>query len=274
MNIAFTIDNKYIIQLMTTIVSILENNNLPINFFILHSNISNINKQKLSELEFKYPNGTINFINIDENKFNTLPITIDYIGTISYYRYIIADIINEEKALYLDSDIIVKGDISRFYNTNISEYYAAGVEDLYIKNTDHKNKIGFSEQDLYINGGVLLLNLKKLKQENISAQLFENTVKYKDSIKYQDQDIINITFKNKILELDSIYNFASENVKKQKNKIKNAKIIHYTGSKKPWDKDCKNKLKNEWKKYNKLLSQTTLDKLLSKIRDFFFKRFS
>ena len=96
------------------------------------------------------------------------------------------------------------------------------------------------------------MNLEKIRKENMVEKLFLNSQKWKEKIRFQDQDIINITFKNKILAVDSIYNFTGENVRKEKSKRKVAVIIHYTGQKKPWLNDCRNKMKYLWKHYNYL----------------------
>ena len=86
----------------------------------------------------------------------------------------------------------------------------------------------------------------------MTQQLFDNTEKLSDIISFQDQDIINITFKGKIKEIDSIYNFTAENIKKEKGKCKQAVIVHYTGRRKPWNKGCRNQLAPLWHKYAKL----------------------
>ena len=85
------------------------------------------------------------------------------------------------------------------------------------------------------------------------SKLFYNNLQLKDKITYQDQDVINITFKNKILEENSIYNFTGTNVRREKNKRKSAVIIHYTGERKPWMNNCRNKMKFLWRYYNDLV---------------------
>ena len=52
-----------------------------------------------------------------------------------------------------------------------------------------------SSDEIYINGGVMLLNLGKLRKDHMSTKLLNNTIKLAEQIEYQDQDIINITFR-------------------------------------------------------------------------------
>ncbi len=201
-------------------------------------------------LEYYYPKCQINFINPQTNILNDLKLNIPHITRETYYRYIISDLLpDKDKVLWLDSDLVVNGRLDNLYNIDLEDYFCAGAEDLFIKNLGYKKEIGFNDCDLYVNAGVLLLNLKKIREQNLSSQLINKTRELSDKIEYQDQDIINIVFKNHIKQFDSIYNFASTNVGKEKQKRKKAIIIHYTGNVKPWSKECKNKLRKIWKKY-------------------------
>lgn len=108
-----------------------------------------------------------------------------------------------------------------------------------------------------------------MRKDNISERLLSNTTKLAEQIEYQDQDIINITFRGQIKEVDSRYNFASSNVIREKSKIKKAIIIHYTGPIKPWNENCKHKLSNLWKKYYNIMlvlqgryKETVFDKIM------------
>lgn len=250
-NIVFAINNSYADKLYVTLLSILENNkNNPISFYIISQDLEDKKQKEFLFLEYCYKNCHINFVSPFTNVFKDLKLNISYITKETYYRYIIADLLpNEDKALWLDSDLVVNGRLDKLYNLDLKDYFCAGAEDLFIKNLDYKKEIGFNDNDLYVNAGVLLLNLHKIRELNLCTQLINKTRELSNKIKYQDQDIINIVFKNHVKQFDSIYNFASANVSKEKEKRKKAIIIHYTGSLKPWDKKCKNKLKKIWLKY-------------------------
>jgi lipopolysaccharide biosynthesis glycosyltransferase len=153
-----------------------------------------------------------------------------------------------KKALYLDCDIVIDHDISELWNINISKFFAAGVVDCHINTIKHKLNLGFSKNTPYINGGVLLLNLKKLRTYNIQNKLFSNTHKIKNLIKYDDQDVINYTLKNKIKIIAPKYNLLVWfkdvlNLKwpcyyKDINILKSFDkpiIIHFCGGTKPWN---------------------------------------
>lgn len=274
MNIVFAVNDGYASKLGVAIVSILENNkNEKFNFYILSSDFSEKSQSLIEKIKQKYQNFTIKYIVPDHSLFDDLKLNIEYISIETYYRYVIANVLpRESKALYLDADLVVNGSLTDLYKLNLKDFYCAGVKDSHIEKIDYKAQIGFSDSDLYVNAGVLLLNLSAIRKDNIVGKLFHNTKELADKILYQDQDIINITFKNNIKELDSIFNFATINVKEEKDKRNSAIIIHYTGKRKPWHKGCKNKARKIWLKYNGLYKKIIRKNFLADILDKIFFR--
>ena len=248
MNIFFAINSNYVMPLCVALTSILENNEAVIHFFILNSSLTNEDKAKINKVINSYSNAKLEFVLVDDSAFSKFSSNINYISQEAYFRYLIPSLKQDiDKALYLDADLVVNSNIKPLYDIDVKDYYCAGVRDLFINS--YKVKIGLKSADLYINSGVMLLNCKKLREDAIEDKLFENNIKYNEVAHFQDQDIINITFKGKIKELDSIYNFATYNVKTEEDKLNNAVIIHLTGEFKPWLDNCWNKLKPVWVKY-------------------------
>jgi len=253
MNIVFAINKSYKDILSVLLLSILENNKQEfIHFYILTTDFNEEDKKNYDFLHKLYKNFEISFLKPDADRFKDLKLNIDYISIETYYRYLIAELLpTEDRALYLDADMVVNGSLSELYHTELGDNYIAGVRDAYIMHEKYLPDESFKPDDLYINAGMLLCNLSKMREDKLADKLLENTIKYFDKIKYQDQDIINITCKGKIKEVDCIYNFTSYNTKIDKRKIKQAVIIHYTGKLKAWDKESKNKLNYIWKNYEK-----------------------
>lgn len=262
MNIVFSINKNYINLLCINITSLLENNSdRQINVYILHTELNSWHQKKIKRLEKFYNNLKIHFIYIDKNNFKNFKLNIKYISLETYFRFIIPNILKENKCLYLDADTIVIKNLDELYDTDISEYYCAGSDDLFIENIDYKKEIGLSAEDLYINAGVILFNLEKMRENKIADLLLHNTEKYSNIIKYQDQDILNITCKNHILKLDSIYNYTSFCMEKEKDKANNVTILHYTGSAKPWKFKYKGSFKAPWLFYKRKYNNLTFNKI-------------
>lgn len=253
-NIAFCINDNYVEQLIVVLWSIMKNltTGRDVNVWIVSSDMSDASKNYLRKLRLGFKNLHLNFLDIDAKELTQLPRTIDYISAETYYRYLLPNLLpNIDKILYMDADIIVNGDISSLYDTDISKYYMAGGYDLYIDDIKYKSKIGFEQDELYVNAGVLLMNLKQMRTDNIPQKLIDTTKNMVSKVKYQDQDIINIVCRGKILEFDSIYNYTSHNILKEKSKYKHAVVIHYTGPNKPWLSDSNNPMRHLWRRYAK-----------------------
>lgn len=243
----FALNDSYCRHCCTTIVSILENN--PDDFFdiyLLSDYINPENRQKLSSLAQRYSHHKIHFHIVDDTDFRNFNLNIGYITLQTYYRYAIAEWFPElDKALYLDCDLVVNGPLKELWQTDITDYICAGVPDLWIENIYYKPEIGMSLDELYINAGVLLLNLKKMRAEHTGLLLSQATAQPPYKIKFQDQDIINLVCRGKIKALPEKFNFTTENAFKHPDQRAEAAIIHYTGERKPWcDKICQNPLKH------------------------------
>lgn len=243
MNICFACDNNYVEQLATLMMSIFVNSSYKsyFNFFILDGGISKKNKKKIEK--FKKFNCYIEFIPIDFDYINLLPNNLDYISSATYFRYFISELKPDlDRILYLDCDMIVRMPLQDLYNIDFDDNYVIAVKDGWYKHPfADKHKI-----KNYFNAGMLLINNKKWKEDNIAAKLVKNTILLKDEIPYGDQDVLNYTF-NKKIKLASIryntqsFSFLFEDTKNLSDEeiedLLSPVIVHYTNREKPWNSD-------------------------------------
>lgn len=237
LNIFFSVDKNYIIHFTVALTSLLENNkDLDIVVYIIHD-LEDVTELKSSIIFFeKKYSAKLILKELDNEIFNNFHIS-DYISKATYFRLLFADIIPENvfSGLSIDCDTIITGslkyftEINSFKNENSEESYLFAVRDKNESNEiERLEKLGINT-NIYFNAGVMYLNLKKWRQENISPKLISIAQKYKNYLKWHDQDVMNMYFKNKCRELDSSYNKFTEQ-KQQKTPI----IIHYSGASKPW----------------------------------------
>ncbi|MGQ0286281.1 glycosyltransferase family 8 protein [Pasteurellaceae bacterium 22721_9_1] len=161
------------------------------------------------------------------------------------YRYFISDL-PEDRILYLDCDIVIDDNIDEFYSMDFKDNLVMATEDPYT----NSSKVSHSYEDFpdmkpYFGAGVLLVNNKLWKEQNITATLCEYTLKYPNLI-YLDQDVLNIVCKNKWGSINKIYNYQlhAKVVLRAANMLEELaefdklatppKIIHFTGPYKPW----------------------------------------
>jgi lipopolysaccharide biosynthesis glycosyltransferase len=235
--ICFTINDQYVKHTVTTIYSILHSNQKNIfRFYIVCDDLSQDSRSSFSRLSFRFKGRcSFEYCSVDTSLFSDIKLSIDYISIHTYYRFILADLLlKSNKVLYLDADTLVQGNLLELWETKLEDYYAAGVFDLYIDLIDYKKEIGFSKDDLYVNAGVILFNLDAIRRDNISQKLLSAAKEFSGKVRFQDQDILNIIFKDKIKVVPDKFNFTVGNMLKDKELINSAAILHYNGSIKPW----------------------------------------
>jgi lipopolysaccharide biosynthesis glycosyltransferase len=236
--IFFASDNNYAPYLVVALKSLLANASKEY-FYKIHvltSNMSDDNKLVLlRELTF---NSSIEFINLSKeteaikDKFHLR----DYYSIDTYYRFFIADLFPEyDKVIYLDSDIIVLGDISDLYFYNISNYLLGVVQEQVMAHnecfSDYVEKALGVKCKNYFNAGILLMNSKLFRLYNIQSKFFKLMSRFKFRVT-QDEDYLNVICKDKVKYLDLGWNkmpFEETGFDDV-----DLKIIHYTLGWKPW----------------------------------------
>ena len=261
MDIIFATNNNFCQHAAVAIASLLDNNkyhDIVIHLFCIDVTKENIIKITSIATNF---NKEIKVYHINKDTFKEFPNPGNY-SFATYLRLITATLIpNVDKALYLDCDLVVNGDIKELWNLDITGYGAAGVPDAILSHNIIKNYIGYDFiKEGYFNAGVLLLNLKYWRENNIQDKFF-SFLKNHDA-KLNDQDAINAVLHGKIKEIHPKWNchvgyfaFPPLVIEKQKMYIKDlwnkAIIIHFTGPVKPWHKECANPYKKVYLKYLK-----------------------
>ena len=140
-----------------------------------------------------------------------------------------ASLTKEDKLLYIDTDAIVRKDISKIWRVDISDYYVAGVKDYGVLNRIEFRHLNITGK--YINTGFVLFNLKKIREENIQDQWFDIIKSRK--LTWPDQDALNLVCQHKELYIPSMYNYGYKVTKEVMNEDY-LKVYHYAGDKEQW----------------------------------------
>lgn len=224
-------DKNYLTPMLTTIKSILYYNQ-QVKIYIMHQNIPSdwfhelkIQVEKLGSIvEDVYIGDTI------DSEWKTRA----HISPIAYARYLIPRLITEARVVYLDSDIIVHGDLSPLFELDLGDHSLAAVRDA--------DGNGF-------NSGMLVIDSPKWREKDITTMLFDKTVEYMSGLEQTtpegfngDQTIFNLVFQHRWLELDrslnlqvghdlvAFYSHWDSHFELDKEPL----IIHYTTHQKPW----------------------------------------
>ncbi len=260
-NICFVADEGYIVPTAAAIASVCHNCDSRIKhniFVVMPPNCSENAKRALTFSAVKYENVAVKIIEHSMDELENLHRGDDtrYLAATktALLKFRLADIFNDlDTILYLDGDIIVRDDLSELFSVDLSGYYAGAVRDLPQVIYDEQ-KIGkdIAATD-YFNSGVMLLNLKKIREDNVESKLIETKKNYNDD-SLMDQNIFNIVFKNTVLQLPLEYNACYINLVESKDKydisrinelygrnyknvlqfLPDIKIMHFSSKLKPW----------------------------------------
>lgn len=254
-SVVFVCDDSYAVPTIVAITSLLKNAKTPIDrIYICHPGLSETNVRLFQE--FSNPPWSVNVVLIEHSitHFDSLHLKHDsQIGAgsnVALLKFDLCDLIPEDVVLYLDGDILVQKDISPIFSTDISRYLAGVVIDsgkLYSHG-------GLREKlPKYFNSGVMLLNLKRIREENFRQKLIE-CKKSLNNEKLVDQDAFNLVFRGQVTILPVVYNALVTNLRNSASKFRistfnsfyktsfsclydfeeNATIMHFASKLKPW----------------------------------------
>ncbi len=238
--IFFSTDNNYLPYLDVAIRSLIENASKEYNYRIVILN-TGLDREKMDKIKaLSSDKFIINFVDIShaiEDIKHQLR-NIYHFGLATYYRLFIEQLFPEyDKILYLDCDIVVLGDVSKLYFTNMEDNAVAGVVEQFILHSPvfslyTKEAIGVENKN-YINAGILLINLAKLREMQLEKQFVELLTTYNFDVIDPDQAYINYLCQGKIKYLPVEWNRTPlEQVVCSK-----PNIIHYALGVKPWQKE-------------------------------------
>ncbi len=164
------------------------------------------------------------------------------------------------RVLYLDGDIVIKGEITSLWKTDLSGALLGAVD---IPGSDRGVvRHGLRLEDGYFNAGVLLIDLAQWRATHAMDEALNYVTKYPDRVPDVDQDALNACFYARTKRLpykwNVIWPFFREPpmvaLPRADVEIirREACIIHFNGASKPWSYFCDHPLKSEYEKYLRL----------------------
>ena len=233
---------SYVDQVLTTIKSICYHNR-SIRFYLINSDFPNEWIKQLNKRLEKFDSEIIN-CRVTSEQISRYKTDISY--TV-FLRYFVADFVKEDKALYLDCDLVVTKNLDDLFATDIQDYPLAAVRDF-------GGRAYFGRE--MFNAGVLLINNFLWKQENMTQKLIDLTNEWHDKVDQADQSILNMFFENRWLELDFDYNHIVIHRQFTDYRLPVGQdypgIIHYLSHRKPWKDLAAQTYRDVWWYYHGL----------------------
>lgn len=240
----YACDDNFVKFSIVSITSMMEHASKDFQYkiYVLHTNITENMKEKIYSLS----NENFEFIFYDMTSTlgsvsKKLPLR-DYYSKTTYFRIFIANIFPEyHKAIYIDSDTIVAGDISKLYITDIEDHYLGAChEQVMVQVNEYgtyvETVLGISRHN-YFNAGLLLINCEQFRLHSVLDK-FMSLLQFYNFAVTQDEDYLNVICKDRVFWLDQTWN--TEVFGNIPYPIEEANIIHYIMVNKPWHyRDCR-----------------------------------
>lgn len=233
-HIGFGIDKNFGKFAGITITSLAHNNlDNDLIIHIIYDELLPEDMHKLQQTEQLYRNLTLHFYQITSTEGMTFIVPPGHITQAMYYRYLFGDMLPQKttKIIYMDADIICKGDILPLWQTDLQGNVLGAVRDY---GEDRScGRIGL-KNGRYFNSGVLLIDLTKWRQQKLTQQLFKWLDEVGSTkILWGDQDALNGVIDGGFTELPNIYNGIVIN-NTTLNEELDLVLVHYIDYVKPW----------------------------------------
>lgn len=268
MNIAYSCDEMYIPQTGISILSLLQNNKEieEINFYFVEKDVSRNSLDLIKKLIHSYNRKliVISFNDLCADlKIKTLGRHIETVFTKLFF----SGIPEIKKIIYIDSDTIINKTLRDFWNIDLTKYLLGGVSTF----TDSaKKSLNLNREDIFINDGIVIINLEEFRKHNIEKKFIECIAEYDGNPPVLSEGVINKVCRGKIKVIHPKYNLMSGLISFKNNRFLNVKnfysedvlkeailnpvIIHYLSAfyNRPWDVNCTHPMKERFLFYKSI----------------------
>ena len=238
-------DYGYLNQIETTIKSIIVHNR-DVKIYVINPDIPHEWFVNLNCYLHQIDSCVID-AKVDPDRLKNMHPSFEYIDSSAFGRFLIPELVQEDKVLYLDSDLIVTSNLDDLFNTDFEDKLLLAVRDY--------------NEFMFFNSGVMLINNRKWKENQVTDSLIKMSENRK--LLNGDQTVINDLFQGQIGELNLTYNYQIGFEKEAfwnnldqtlgyLDKVPNPKIIHYVTPDKPFNLVSTSSLRDKWWHYRNL----------------------
>lgn len=186
-------DSNYAEFVATFIVSVFRSNK-SFNKITIHLLSCGIGKEVFDRIKRHVPENGGEIVKYEiQNLHDLLKVQVpDTIAVSIYARLFLSSLLPQslDRILYVDCDVVVKGDLLELWNVDFGTDWVAGVLDtLYSDET--KTAVGISSNDYYVNSGILMINLKAWREHHVQEKFLCFLSEHDGKVVHHDQGIIN-----------------------------------------------------------------------------------
>ena len=236
----FSTDDNYIPFLDVALSSLIENASRDYRYRIMILNTGLSAKNMARILEREQAGFAIEFVDISDRLEGIMSHfrNVYHFSIVTYYRLFIASLFPRlDKIVYLDCDLVVTGDISKLYFTDMEDAIIAAAPEQYVRNTPafrlYAEKALGVDPDGYVNAGVLVMDLRQFRRHRIEERFVDLITHYDFDLLDPDQAYLNYLCDGYIHSLPTGWNMEPTDLPVEGE----LSIVHYALYKKPWQFD-------------------------------------
>ncbi len=259
--VVFAADNNYVPVLTVAMDSMMRNAS-PDRFYevmVLNTDIGGGKQLRMWRHFERYPNMRLTFFNVWRMvKDYKLDTNNAHISVETYFRFLVQQILRAyNKVVYLDSDLVVNGDVAELFDTDLGDTLIAATRDVdYLANLNQPDGIRMryttgvlqmrNPYD-YFQAGVLVLNTQEMRRLHTVSEWLR--IATRPDFIYNDQDILNAECEGRVTYLPGRWN-VTNNIFGRVDKLypwapsqvfddyqagrADPQVVHYAGAIKPW----------------------------------------
>ncbi len=257
------VDQAYVMPLTVMVRSLLENlgPDYSLDLYVFEDGTTAASRKRAEYSWMPYPLHT-EWITPDKSRIEGKLQDRGYAGVpATYFRLLIQDLLppTVNKAIYLDADLIIQGDLSKLWNIDMKGHLALAVPDAYsdlfhlgrLSRIQFREGVQFHRRSAYFNAGVLVIDVELWRRERVGERALAFAENYRDPLSFHDQDALNCALQGRWGSISPTWNFhelpgclfhwCSRRYSKQdlKGAFSHPHIVHFIGVK-PWTRRCAN----------------------------------
>ena len=249
--LAYCIDSSYSMPLAVSLRTLLEHwiGGRTLDVFVFENGLSAADKRKVENSLPQVSCYNLRWVSVDPAEVTGLPTGLHF-SAANYFRLLLPRLLPDlDYVLYLDADTLISDDLGSLFAHYDEKFplqacqdYCGTISNPLIRLPNY-TEFGLAADSPYFNTGVLLMNLKKWREEKIAEKVIRLGREHPETLFFADQTPINVALAGKIGRLPPEWNTqivhprvldGSWKMPFVPQDIAARKILHYTSEFKPW----------------------------------------
>ncbi len=196
MNVAYSTSDLYSELAATSIASLLENSKDvdEINVYVIDIGISKKHRQDLLDLAASYGRHLefLEDLNVEDISHTKINVGRWHISTFS--RLFLLHVLpsNLDKIIYIDCDMIIRHSLKELWDMDMEDTWCMSADDS--RGQMYRKDIGIPTNSIYTNNGLMVINLKAWRENDVESKFIDFINKYHGDVTYMDQGVLNGVF--------------------------------------------------------------------------------